>query len=61
MKQISKTWEEELGKKYHHVFEAWRKQGYVLDLESSLTTFISQLLDNQREELEKEFKEKYGK
>ena len=45
-------WEKEFSRKYYDIFAAWKKQGYVLDLENNLKDFIKQTLTQQRTELE---------
>ena len=44
-------WEKEFSRKYYDIFAAWKKQGYVLDLENNLKDFIKQTLTQQRTEL----------
>ena len=53
MKQKPKEldWEKEFSRKYYDIFAAWKKQGYVLDLENNLKDFIKQTLTQQRTEL----------
>jgi len=49
-------WEKEFSRKYYDIFAAWKKQGYVLDLENNLKDFIKQTLTQQRTELLEEIK-----
>lgn len=44
-------WKKEFSRKYYDIFAAWKKQGYVLDLENNLKDFIKQTLTQQRTEL----------
>ena len=50
-------WEKEFSRKYYDIFAAWKKQGYVLDLENNLKDFIKQTLTQQRTELLEEILE----
>jgi len=49
-------WKKEFSRKYYDIFAAWKKQGYVLDLENNLKDFIKQTLTQQRTELLEEIK-----
>lgn len=51
---IEEKWKEEFDTRYYDVMKAWKKNGYVLDLSSSLKSFIENLLEQERQRMSEE-------
>lgn len=47
---MTTNWIEEIRNKFHDIHEAWKKQGYVFDLEQGMIDHITTLLEKQSEE-----------